>query len=257
MKIIVSPAKKMTDQEDFFEWDQLPVFLDQANAIKDYLKALTYDELKRLWQCNDKIAHLNVERLQNMDLHKGLVPALLAYEGLQYQYMAPQVFDLDQWAYVRKHLVILSGFYGYLRPTDGVVTYRLEMGARFDPPLAGSKNLYQYWDRRIYEELTSGGSTIVNLASKEYSQAIEKFLTVNDRLITCVFGNEIEVDGELKVKVKATEAKMARGEMVRYLAEHQITDPALMKGFSSLNYRFSEKHSSPNRYVFIKGSSIK
>jgi len=249
MKIIISPAKKMTDQEDFFEWDQLPVFMDQANEIKDYLKELTYDEVKALWQCNDKIAGLNYQRLQNMDLHKRLVPALLAYVGLQYQYMAPQVFDLDQWAYVKDHLVILSGFYGLLRPTDGVVPYRLEMGAKFDRPLAGSKNLYQYWDRRIYEELTSGGSTIINLASKEYSKVVEKYLGPNDQMMTCVFGTEVEG----RVKVKATEAKMARGEMVRYLAEHNVQDPEMMKRFSSLNYRFSEKHSSINRYVFLKG----
>jgi len=248
MKIIVSPAKKMRDQEDFFEWDQLPVFVDQAREIKDYLNELSYEQLKELWQCNDKIARLNYQRLQNMDLRQGLVPALLAYEGLQYQYMAPQVFDTDQWAYVKEHLVILSGFYGCLRPTDGVVPYRLEMGAKPRRPLKGHKNLYQYWGRRIYEELISGGSTIVNLASKEYSKAIEKYLEPADRMITCVFGTEI--DG--RVKVKATEAKMARGEMVRYLAEHQITDPTLMKGFSSLDYCFSAQHSSSDRYVFLK-----
>lgn len=65
-----------------------------------------------------------------MDLEKGLTPALLAYEGIQYQYMAPGVFEDGAWVYVQEHLRILSGFYGILRPLDGVAPYRLEMQAK-------------------------------------------------------------------------------------------------------------------------------
>ena len=85
---------------------------------------------QKLWQCNDKIAELNFQRFSRMDLTRNLTPALLSYEGIQYQYMAPQVFTEQEWAYAQEHLRILSGFYGVLRPLDGVVPYRLEMQAK-------------------------------------------------------------------------------------------------------------------------------
>ena len=86
---------------------------------------MSYAELKKLWKCNDKIAELNTERLKNMDLRSNLTPAVLSYEGSQYQYMAPGVFSREELDYVKEHLRILSGFYGILKPTDKVIPYRL------------------------------------------------------------------------------------------------------------------------------------
>ena len=129
MQIIISPAKKMRTDTDSFIWKDLPVFLSRTEVIFTELKKLSYEELKALWKCNDKIAAQNVERLQTLDLHKALTPAVMAYEGIQYQYMAPGVFSQEELAYVQDHLRILSGFYGLLRPFDGVIPYRLEMQA--------------------------------------------------------------------------------------------------------------------------------
>ena len=92
----------------------MPVFLEKANTLKGYVQSLTYEEAKKLWGCNDKLAELNFGRFQGMDLTKNLTPALLSYEGIQYQYMAPGVFRDGQWKYVQEHLRILSGFYGVL-----------------------------------------------------------------------------------------------------------------------------------------------
>lgn len=252
MKIIISPAKTMNNDEETLLWETLPVFLDKTREIKEYLSGLPYDELKNIWKCNDKIAELNYRRIQNMELDKRLVPALLAYEGLQYQSMSPEVFDEQQWQYVKEHLLILSGFYGVLRAMDGITPYRLEMQAKLDKPLGKEKNLYAYWGDTIYKELTKDSSLIVNLASKEYSKVIEKYLTDDVQMITCVFGSLVEVKGEWKVKVKATEAKMARGEMVRYLARHQVEDAESIKEFDSLGYVLSEENSDENNYVFLK-----
>lgn len=125
MKIIISPAKKMM-YEDTISHKQLPVFLDRTELLMKYLKSLTYDELKKLLLCNDEIAALNYERYANMDLRKNLTPAILSYDGIQYKYMAPQVFDDSYFDYIEKHLRILSGFYGVLSPFDGITPYRLE-----------------------------------------------------------------------------------------------------------------------------------
>lgn len=90
MKIIISPAKKMNTNTDTLTVRSLPPYLQEAEYLRDYLKGLSYEELKELWKCNDQIATLNYERLQKMEFRESLTPALLAYEGIQYQYMAQQ-----------------------------------------------------------------------------------------------------------------------------------------------------------------------
>lgn len=258
MKIIISPAKKMRVSEDWGGACSIPAFLDKAEELKEYIRALSWEEAAGMWKCNKALTDLNYQRFQEMDLKSNLTPALLAYEGIQYQYMAPAVFDRKQWEYVKSHLRILSGFYGILRPEDGVVCYRLEMQAKGSFP-AGKKrapSLYAYWKDEIYKELAKesrkeGSVEILNLASKEYSKAVEPYLKDEDRFITCVFGTMEK--GKKKIQVKGTEAKMARGEMVRFLAEHQIEDLDQLKKFNRLGYQYQEEWSGEKEIVFCKG----
>ncbi|WP_339273429.1 peroxide stress protein YaaA [Paenibacillus sp. FSL W8-0426] len=246
IRIIISPAKKMKIDNDSMACKQMPHFMTESERLLRLLQKLTYDELKALWKCNDAIAELNVERIRNMNLKDNLTPAIYAYEGIQYQYMAPGVFQHEELEYLEQHLRILSGFYGMLRPFDGVTPYRLEMQARLQGP--GFSSLYQFWGRKLADQLLSESNVILNLASKEYSKNITPFLSEEARFITCVFGQLVEG----KVVEKATRAKMARGEMVRYMAEHKITDVKDAKSFDRLNFGFSEERSDENTYVFIQ-----
>ena len=246
MKIIISPAKKMKVNTDTLEVRALPVYLHEAEYLRQYLSELSYEELKSLWKCNDQIAQINYERVQTMNLRMQLTPALLSYEGIQYQYMSPAVLEDGQWEYVQEHVCILSGFYGVVHPLDGVTPYRLEMQTKVNLP--NVKNLYEYWGEKIYREVSADTEVIVNLASKEYSKCVEKYLTPEVRYITCVFG---EYKGD-KVIEKGTYAKMARGEMVRFLAERKAERPEEMKLFCRLGYRYSETESTKDRYVFLK-----
>lgn len=179
-----------------------------------------------------------------MDLTKNLTPAVLAYEGLAYQYMAPAVFEDGHFEYVQEHLRILSAFYGVLRAMDGVVPYRLEMQAK--AAIGTAKDMYAYWGSRLYEAVRDESGIIINLASKEYARCIEKYLTVKDTYITIVF---CEKAGD-KLVTKGTYAKMARGEMVRYMAEHCIENPVEIKHFNRLGYSFRDDLSSDAEYVF-------
>ena len=120
----------MNINTDDLAYRDLPEFLPQTERLLESLRGMSYDELKKLWKCSDKIAEQNYERLRNMDLRRILTPAVLAYEGIQYQYMAPAVFSAEEYEYIQEHLRILSGFYGVLKPFDGVVPYRLEMQAK-------------------------------------------------------------------------------------------------------------------------------
>lgn len=245
MKIIISPAKKMNMDTDTLAPESLPVFLEETEELLAWMRQLSRPEAKELWRCNDRIADQNYQRFQEMNLRKNLTPAVISYEGIQYQYMAPAVFEESQMEYIRDHLKILSGFYGVLRPFDGVVPYRLEMQAK----ASEAGDLYRFWGDKLYRELKKDEETfILNLASKEYSRCIEKYLQPGDVFLTCVFG-ELE-DG--KVKQKGTYAKMARGEMVRYLAENQVEDMEEIKNFDRLGYRFDEGLSSDREYIFLK-----
>ena len=250
MKIIISPAKKMQrKEEEVFEITR-PVFYREACCLREQMKQMEFEDLKVLWSCNEKIARENQERLRLYEMDKNLTGAVIAYEGIQYQYMAPQVFTDSQWAYVKEHLRILSGLYGILRPQDGVIPYRLEMQAKLQ--IREYKDLYSFWGDRLYRELTREDRTILNLASKEYSKAIEKYLEKDVRYITCIFGEHIQG----KIKVKATKAKMARGEMVRWLSENQIEEPEEIKNFHSLNYAFREEYSSEREFVFLEKEEV-
>lgn len=245
MRIIISPAKKMRRDTDSLPVRELPDFLPDTEKIAEILGNMSVERLKKLWKCNDQITALNVQRLQNMELRSGLTPAILAYEGIQYQYMAPNVFTREALEYVQQHLRILSGFYGVLRPFDGVTPYRLEMQAKLS--VDGAKDLYAFWGSRLAQALCQETDCILNLASKEYSTAVSRHLPPSVRFITCVFGEERNG----KIIEKGTMCKMARGEMVRFLAENGIEDPKGARAFSGLGYRFDETRSDEATYIFI------
>ena len=243
LKIVISPAKKMNITDEFPCNATVPVFSDRADVLHGSLKNKNIQELKTLWKCSDILAEQNYQRLHAFSPDQAVTPALLAYEGIQYQHIAPSVFTDAQWHYVNVHLRILSGFYGILKPTDKVIPYRLEMQAKLE---AAKKNdLYEYWSDTLYQSLLAEGMTeLVNLASAEYSKAILPYKNI--RCITCIFGEE--VNG--KIKVKGTQAKIARGEMVRWMADQKIESVSDIREFKELGYRFSPSHSTEDTYTF-------
>ena len=244
MKVILSPTKKMRSDPDSLPVQALPCFLEDTRKILAFLTAQTPAQLQTLWGCNDAIAQQNVQRLRCMDLEHQTTPAILSYDGIAFQYMAPSVFEDGQFAWVQAHLCILSGFYGVLKPMDGVQPYRLEMQA--PAPVDGKKDLYDFWGRRLYEAVRDDSGVILDLASKEYSRCIEPYLTEKDRFVHVTFAEE--VGG--KLRQKATFSKMARGEMVRYLAEINARTPEQAQGFDRLGYHFRADLSTDTEYIF-------
>ena len=263
MKIIISPAKRMEECGDLFEPGAPAVFLERTKLLLTILKGKSEGELKELFGANERITHENFLRYAGMDLDRAQTPALLSYVGIQYQYMAPKLFSYEEWKYAKKHVRILSGFYGLLKPDTPVVPYRLEMQAKL--AAGGAKNLYVFWGgslsgelEREEKELERGEEreeereetgVILNLASAEYSRAAEPYLSPKTRFVSCVFGSL--KDG--KVKVKATEAKMARGEMVRYLAQNQVKTIKEVREFRALGFSFDAGRSRGDCLVFVKG----
>ena len=232
MRLLISPAKKMRE-EDFLAPAGEPLFLHRAGRLLEALRAMPYPQLKKLLACSDAIAQVNYQRYQAMDLARAFTPALLAYEGIQFDY-------------VKEHLRILSGFYGLLRPLDPVAPYRLEMQAKL--AVDGCKNLYQFWGDALARALEQETDLVVDLASQEYAKAVRPHLRPGTRFLTCVFAQKT---GDRLVE-KGVYVKMARGEMVRFLAERQAQSPEEMRAFDRLGYRFSPEGSDEDTYVFLQ-----
>lgn len=244
MLAIISPAKRMKN-EDCLAPQTEPIFLKQTERLLGALRAMTLPQLQALLQCSGDIARLNFERYQRMDLHAGLSPAILAFDGIQYQYMAPGVFEQRCFDYIGRHVRILSGFYGLLRPFDGVTPYRLEMQARLRTDFCS--DLYEFWGDAPCRALLQESHVILNLASGEYSRVVRRHLPKTARFVTCVFG---ELCGG-KVIEKGVYVKMARGEMVRFMAENDVQRPQDLHFFDRLGFAYTKELSSDDRLVFI------
>lgn len=246
MRIIISPAKKMVVDTDSFAIQALPCFLSEAERLKTALQALDTAALLRLWRCSEAIAAPHIARLPSMDLRHDLTPALLAYEGIQYRYMAPAVFEESALEYVTQHLRILSGFYGLLRPFDGVTPYRLEMQHRL--MVDGCRDLYDFWGDKLAKALAQQTDTVLDLASWEYGRAVARHLPPGCRRVVCVFG-QLQAD---RVIEKGTLCKMARGRMVRWMAENRVDRVEALRDFEELGYRFCKERSTQDAFVFIQ-----
>ncbi len=246
MKIILSPARKMTQDTDCFLHQQLPEFLPKTQEILTHLQALSDQALQSMWGCSETLAQKNIPYIRKMELERNLTPALFAYEGIAYKYLAPNILEQGQLDYLTAHLYILSAFYGVLRPFDGVTPYRLELQAKCAPPPHG--NLYQFWGDLWAKRLAEGEVPILNLASLEYSKAVSKHLPAQIPFVTCVFG---ELNGN-KVVEKGTLCKMARGLMVRWLSQVEGQDLEQVKHFGDLGFAFCENRSTERTLVFLK-----
>lgn len=249
MKIIISPAKKMRRETDFFLAEDMPMFDGRAEELIKILKTKSRSELKKLYSCSEKILDESIYALEHYG--EGIrVPCVMSFDGIAYKYMSPEVMTYDEIAYIKENLFILSALYGVLRPFDGVYPYRLEMNS----PLKTEsfKSLYDYWKDEIAKTVFAYGEPVINLASEEYSRCLKRYKTQSNTFIDVIFYDRCD-GGELKEK--GVYCKMSRGAMTRFAAENKITEPEKLKSFSRFGYSFCEEMSDDETYIFIKEKS--
>lgn len=174
------------------------------------------------------------------------MPAVVAFDGIQYQYLGADVLEQGALDYLQENLRIESALYGLLRPFDGVVPYRLEMQAG----MVGFKDysLYHFWGSDLYQELYQDDDCVINLASKEYSKAIAPYVNDKQQFIS-VFFLEKRKD---KWRQIATHSKMARGAMMRFAAQNQIEDVTQLTEFNDFGFKFSQADSNKTILTFKK-----
>ena len=251
MLIVISPAKTLDfDSEPVVNVHSQPQFLLQSQQLIEGLKKLSVADISTLMKLSDKLAGLNMARFQTwaapFDLDNAK-QAVLAFKGDVYTGLDADSLDRAGFDFMQKHLRILSGLYGILRPLDLMQAYRLEMGTKFENE-KGS-NLYQFWDSQLRQELEAelAGDVLINLASNEYFKVLQA-KKIQSRIITPVFKDW--KNGQYKII--SFYAKKARGLMTRYIIDHQIEQPENIKQFDSDGYRFSEEMSQGDDWVFIR-----
>lgn len=234
----------MKIDRDSFPIQSKPQFLDKTRILERFLKSRSNEQLKDLGHASENVTKQSILQLENMNLDERLTPAILAFSGIQYQYMAPDLFTQPALDYIQKNLRILSGFYGMLRPFDGVCPYRLELNTK----MVGFRDysLYHFWGSDIAENLFQEDNIVIDLASKQYTRLVKPYLSQGRQLITVDF-QELK-NG--KWKTVGVHAKMARGEMVRYIAEKQIKNPTDLQDFNDFEFQFEPDVSTKDHYVF-------
>ena len=253
MLMLISPAKSLDMQATFpaVETTQARLLEDSQRLI-DQLQEFSPDDIKSLMGVSEKLSDLNYQRFQNWTQKDAIeqCPALFAFQGDVYQGLAADTLTVDEIEYTQRHLRILSGLYGLLRPLDLMQAYRLEMGTK----LANERgaNLYAFWGDRISALIKvdmpdQEVSELVNLASNEYFKAV-KLKLIDAQIMTPVFKDF--KNGQYKII--SFYAKKARGMMVNYAIKNNITQAEELKNFDSAGYRYADELSDAKQWVFIR-----
>ena len=254
MLVLLSPAKTLDYETPapVSAFSQ-PELLAQSQLLIKRCQSLSMQEIASLMKVSDKIAALNVARFAKWHVPFSLdnaKQALFAFQGDVYTGLQAQTLTRDTLDYAQKHLCILSGLYGLLRPLDLMQAYRLEMGLRLENERGN--NLYQFWGSLITRTLNQalqaqGEQLLINLASNEYFKAVKKKEFAGE-IITPIFKDQ--KNGQYKVI--SFYAKKARGLMARYILEQQLTSREQLKEFAEDGYYFVESESTERELVFYR-----
>jgi cytoplasmic iron level regulating protein YaaA (DUF328/UPF0246 family) len=254
MIILLSPAKTLDYSVDSKPNHTAPQFLNQSAKLIKILKDKEPKDIASLMGLSDKLAALNFDRYQSWKASKTLSddskPSLMVFKGDVYQGLEAETLNTQDMKFAQKHLRILSGLYGILKPLDVIRPYRLEMGTKLET--SNGKNLYEFWGERVrnnvLEDLTSQKSDlIINLASKEYFNVMGK-LPEHANVIAPAFKDF--KNG--KYKIISFYAKKARGLMARWIIQNKVKDFERLSEFNLDGYYYSEEDSSATEPVFLR-----
>lgn len=249
MKILISPAKQMKDEEIHIEAQSTPMFEDDARMLAGFLSSLDKKELGKVLDIKGRLLDESFLLYKSIDFCNGLRHAALPlFKGIQYNYMASDVFSDEEYSFLQEHLLILSALYGALRPLDGILPYRLEMKSRLNFP--GHMDLYGYWAERVAKKLDC--SPILNLASDEYSKMVLPYLKKDMEVIKVSFYEK----GKNGLVEKGVHVKMLRGMLVRFIACNRITDIKGVMEFLPPGFVLKKDAKSEKEIVFIKKDAL-
>lgn len=254
MLAIISPAKTL-DYESKLATKKFsqPEFVSDSTELIEKLRKIEPPQLSSLMGISDKLAELNYRRYLEWapSFEKDCArPAALAFKGDVYLGLdAPTMSERD-YTWAQKHLRILSGLHGLLRPLDRIRPYRLEMGTTLCTNRGD--NLYQFWGAKVTTALNQAiaeqkQKVLVNLASNEYFKVLDPS-AIDARLITIHFREW--KNGQYKFL--SFFAKRARGLMARYMIDKRINSLRALREFDYGGYQFNTAMSAGDDWVFTR-----
>lgn len=255
MICVISPSKTMNfNRKLAIDEYSIPEFLEEADEISSILKQYSPQDLCELMSISKELGEKNFFRFQNWskDIDQSTNQAIIAFTGDVYRGINVQEFEKEDYLFAQEHLRILSGLYGLLKPLDLIKPYRLEMGIKVNNNMGN--NLYRFWKHKLtlnlLEQLQGQRTKVlINLASEEYSKAIEfKKLAPGITAIAPIFK---EYRGG-KYKVIAIYAKKARGLMTSYIIKNRIENLEELKNFNLEGYEYNEVLSSKGEFIFTR-----
>lgn len=257
MLTVLSPAKTL-DYESKLPTRKFsaPRMTDEISELVGVMATKTPADLRNLMDISDELAQLNHERFQLFEHEfnrSNSRPAVIAFKGDAYQGLNVDEFGERDFTYAQRHLRILSGLYGVLRPLDLMQPYRLEMGTALQTDRG--KDLYEYWGNRITDSLNADlaryrTKVLVNLASKEYFTSVRTD-ELDARVISPVFRDFNR--GEYRII--SFFAKRARGEMASWMIRNKVTSVKALRSFGGMGYEYSPALSTTSRPTFIRGAA--
>lgn len=254
MITIISPAKKLEQTSRLItNQHTIPDFLNDAKVLIDELRQLGPQDIEELMSVSRDIAELNYERFMRWTPNvskENAQQAIFMFNGHVYKRLDSKSLYEKDLGFAQKHLRILSGLYGILRPLDLIQPYRLEMGTHLKNKRGN--NLYEFWENKINENINAAlqdqkNSPLINLASQEYFKAI-KPSSIKGDIITPVFKEKKKNE----YKTIAVYAKKARGAMTRFIIKEKINNPEVLKTFEEDGYVFNDELSSKNEWIFTR-----
>jgi len=256
MLILLSPAKTLDETTPTRVANTtLPSFPEQTEVLVNVMRKYKKGRLGKLMNVSEKLSVLNVERYQQFKpdyTEDNSRPVIQMFRGDVYIGFDADTMNKKDLDFAQKHVRMLSGLYGLLKPLDRIQPYRLEMGTALRAGKA--KSLYEFWGSTlttaVNEEVSSGKSRfVVNLASNEYFKSIQP-AALQAPLISPQFLDE--KNGEYKMI--GFFAKKARGAMARYLVDERATNMEAVQSFNRLGYRYNKKQSTAERPVFLRST---
>ncbi len=255
MLTVISPAKTL-DYESPLPLGLVPTrpdFLADSACLIDILREYTPPQVASLMSLSDKLAALNVARFQSWQpdfAEPDARPALFAFKGDVYTGIEVERLQANDLARAQKHLRILSGLYGLLRPLDLMLPYRLEMGTELVNPRG--KHLYDFWGDSITQALNAalaeqGDGILINLASNEYFRAVQP-----KKLNAVIYTPQFKDEKNGQFKMISFFAKKARGRMAAWLLQNDISQPDDLRDFDVDGYQFNSALSSGQTLVFTR-----
>eukprot|EP00980_Cylindrotheca_fusiformis_P012321 scaffold3015_cov122-Cylindrotheca_fusiformis.AAC.16 len=227
------------------------------------VQELNKSELKSIMKLSDNLAELNYQRYQEFQ-KQPQYPAGWLFDGPSFQKLNIYDFNQEQLNRLNSCLIILSGLYGFLRPSDPMQPYRLEMGTKLSVPIPNGddgtttttttvNNLYSFWNHYDLTEKVSalaekdGGRCILNCASLEYSKVLNLDQMRNKNNLQVL---DVVFQAAANGRMASVHAKQARGMFVRFVAKANPTSLKELEQFTGDGHYTFVHTDKTNQLIF-------